>query len=245
MVDHFAYFQYAYISTSKSQEATDFIKLVNNVIENNDINMLLCDQYSGLNSNEFREFLESKNITLVYTAVNTPSSNGLNERLNQTLVNKIRCKINEQGKNLAWTTIAHECTKRYNETEHTITGFSPKYLLEGTSIEDVPLELKENWLKNNLFEDRKKALENTIKSHKYNKQRFDKLRTNYILNGGDLVYVENGNRLNRKKLDEIRIGPYRIVKKLSDCIYRLDTGHRNWETTHYHISKLVPITNAP
>lgn len=49
--------------------------------------MLLTDQYPGLNSNEFKKYLQDKQITLIFTAVNTPHSNGLNERLNQTLVN--------------------------------------------------------------------------------------------------------------------------------------------------------------
>ncbi|KYN42703.1 hypothetical protein ALC56_02880 [Trachymyrmex septentrionalis] len=39
---------------------------------------------------------------MIITTVDAPFSNGLNERLNQTLINKIRCKINEneEKKNL-------------------------------------------------------------------------------------------------------------------------------------------------
>ena len=39
-----------------------------------------------------------------------------------------------------------------------------------------------------------------------------------------MVYVTNGNRLNRKKMDEIRIGPFEIEKKISDSIYKINTG---------------------
>lgn len=60
--------------------------------------MILADQYSGINSKEFKKFLDEKQIPLIFTAVNTPFSNGLNERLNQTIVNKIRCKINKNNK---------------------------------------------------------------------------------------------------------------------------------------------------
>lgn len=35
---------------------------------------------------------------MVFTVVDAPFFNGLNEKLNQTLVNKIRCKINESDK---------------------------------------------------------------------------------------------------------------------------------------------------
>jgi len=57
--------------------------------------MLLTDQYPGINSKEFKQFLKRENIRMVFTAVDAQFSNGLNERLNQTLVNKTRCRINE------------------------------------------------------------------------------------------------------------------------------------------------------
>ncbi|CAK1581637.1 unnamed protein product [Parnassius mnemosyne] len=96
LVDH--YTRYAFILTSKTQSANDFIKLITNITETEDIGIILTDQYPGINSKDFKKFLNDKRIPLVFTAVNAPFSNGLNERLNQTLVNKIRCKINGEGK---------------------------------------------------------------------------------------------------------------------------------------------------
>ncbi|XP_011702401.1 PREDICTED: uncharacterized protein LOC105458633, partial [Wasmannia auropunctata] len=130
LVDHFT--RYAFIATSKTQNATDFIKLVRNVLGSDKIETILTDKYPGINSREFKEYLEENDVRLIFTAINAQFSNGLNERLNQTLVNKIRFRINEGEKKKAWTTIARECVERYNETEHTVTGFAPKYLLDGT-----------------------------------------------------------------------------------------------------------------
>lgn len=96
LVDHFT--RYAFIVTSKTQSANDFIELVNKVTDPDKIGMLLTDQYPGINFKEFRNFLNEQSIRIIFTAVNTPFSNGLNERLNQTLVNKIRCKMNEKNK---------------------------------------------------------------------------------------------------------------------------------------------------
>lgn len=59
---------------------------------------------------------------------------------------------------------------------------------------------------------------------------------------GDSVFVENGNRLNRKKLDELRIGPFKVVEKISNSIYKIDTGNRKTESTLFHITKLQPVT---
>lgn len=243
LVDHFT--RYAFISTSKTQSANDFIKLVKNITETEteDIEMILTDQYPGINSKEFKEFLNIKQIKLVFTAVNAPFSNGLNERLNQTLVNKIRCKINERGQSRAWTTIAQECVKKYNDTLHSVTGFAPNYLLNGIDVAIIPDELKQEKSKSNWVRDKKIAIENSIRSHNYNKTLFDKNRKYYEFNVGDMVYVENGNKLNRKKLDELKTGPFEIVEKISNSIFRIDTGHKRAESGLFHVTKLVPATS--
>ncbi|XP_023241431.1 uncharacterized protein LOC111639725 [Centruroides sculpturatus] len=194
LVDHFT--RYAFIKTSKTQSASDFIKLVQDITKTENIGMILTDQYPGINSKEFQKFLQDKHIPIVFTAVNAPFSNGLNERLNQTLVNKIRCKINKRGKKKAWSTIAQECVNKYNETNHSVTGFSPRYLLYGTDVTILPNEIKKVISLSDWNKDRKIALENTIKSHNYNKTLFDKKLKYYEFNVGDMVYVENGNKLN-------------------------------------------------
>lgn len=239
LVDHFT--RYAFILSSKTQTASDFVKLVMNITDTEEIGMLLTDQYPGINSKEFKEFLKYKKIPMIFTAVNAAFSNGLNERLNQTIVNKIRCKINEKQKKGAWTTIAQECVRKYNETIHSVTGFAPSYLLYGTNVTILPKELKEQTSNSNWIRDRKIALENTTKSHNYNKTLFDKNRKHYEFNEGDMVFVENGNKLNRKKLDELKIGPYKIVEKISNSIYRIDTGHKKTESNLFHITKLIPV----
>lgn len=99
LVDHFT--RYAYILTSKTQNSSDFKKLVQKVTKDNKIGMILSDQYPGINSRDFKNFLHEENIPIIFTAVNAPFSNGLNERLNQTLVNKIRCQVNEKKKEVS------------------------------------------------------------------------------------------------------------------------------------------------
>lgn len=144
-------------------------------------------------------------------------------------------------KKTAWTTIAQKCIERYNETEHTVTKFAPKYLLEGENVNILPHELKSRCAKEDLRRDRKLVFKNTIKSHNYNKKIFDLHREEYKLEVGDRVYVENGNRVNRKKMDELRIGPYKVLKKISNSIYEVDTGHKKTESNLYHITKLSPV----
>jgi len=71
------------------------IKLVDSVLRNNQISILLIDQYGGLASDEFESYCQSKGIQHIFTAVHSAFSNGPIERLNQTLVNRIRCAKND------------------------------------------------------------------------------------------------------------------------------------------------------
>ncbi|GBP39552.1 Retrovirus-related Pol polyprotein from transposon 17.6 [Eumeta japonica] len=90
-----------------------------------------------------------------------------------------------------------------------------------------------------LVQDRRKALGNTIKSHNFNKKIYDKYRRHLDFKVGDTIFVDNGNKLNRKKLDELRIGPFMIIEKISNLIYKVNTNYRKSETNFFHISKLT------
>lgn len=236
VVDHFT--RYAFISTSRTQTTNDFIHIIKKIkSENNlEIGILLTDQYAGITSKQFQSYLEEENIEMILTAVDCAFSNGLNERLNQTLVNRIRCKINETEKKRSWTTIAQECINDYNNTIHSSTGFAPRYLLYGDSKQIVPAELYKS---TNLQEDRNKALQNSTKAHELNEKRYNKQRKDWNFNKGDLVYVEMGNKLNRTKMDEIRQGPFPILNVVSKHIMEIKTGKAG-NIQKYHVSKLVP-----
>ena len=236
IIDHFT--RYAFIATSKTQMAKDFIKLLQFVEKKGKILTLLTDQYSGINSTQFKQFVKSKRINLIFTAVDCAFSNGLNERTNQSLVNRIRCKIYET-RDCPWTVLAEQCVDEYNNTIHSSTGFTPKYLLTGVDNSIVPVELNKNNMEN-LDENRSIAFENSVRVHERNKKYYDLNVKNINYQEGDLVYVQHGNDLNRGKLEVIRSGPYKI-KKVSNVIYVIDSGFRKKESNLFHASKLVPF----
>ena len=62
LVDHFT--RYAFIITSKTQSAHDFIKLINKVTDTQEIKILLSHQYLGINSKEFKELRWKKKLGL-------------------------------------------------------------------------------------------------------------------------------------------------------------------------------------
>jgi len=183
--------------------------------------------------------LERKGIDHYYTAVNNPLSNGLNERLNQTLVNRIRCCIIEKNKTHAWARIAIECTEEYNSTIHSSTKFPPAYLMYGKIESISPLQTVSDYSC-----DLALAYRNSLISHEKNKKRFDGGRGEIILQIGEKVYIENGNRLNKCKLDEVRIGPFKVKNKLSNTVYEIKVaGDKARNTRLYHISKIIRCEN--
>lgn len=239
LMDHFT--RYAYISCSKTQLAKDFIKLIDRVIKDNEVEILLSDQYPALNSEEFKRYLKDHSVNLIFTAVDAPFSNGHNERLNQTLVNRIRCTLNSKGNKKSWTTVVMECVKAYNLTNHTVTGYSPLYLLSGEPTDLLPTNLNRKQMEpGELEKDRKIAFLRSKKSHELNKAIFDKNRIDHKFQKGDMVYIMDCNKLNRSKMDEIRIGPFEIQEIISNSICRINTGKSKKSLGYYHVTKLIP-----
>lgn len=236
LVDHFT--RFAYILCSSGQSTRDFISLVDSVHSKNPIGTLLTDQYGGLSSDEFASYCSSNSISHIFVAVDSAFSNGLNERTGQTVVNRVRCARNDPSTpSRAWPVLASKCIDDYNNSPHSVTGFAPAYLLHGSSRSIIPDSL---FPPSDLVADRKLALDRTLKYHSYNKNRYDASKSDVIFSLGDLVYVDNGSKLNRVKLDPVRLGPFRISRCVSDSIYEIDfgTGGR-FSTRHYHISKLL------
>lgn len=234
LVDHFT--RKAFISTTTSQTAKELVKLIDRVTCEKHVKMILVDQYAAMKSAEFVDYLSSRGISLIYTATDHPQSNGLNERLNQTLVNRIRCKINDNDRR-AWSVIADECVKEYNSTDHSVTKFSPNYLMDGQDSLIVPPQLHQ---KGDLEKDRAQARLNSEEDFKRNKDRVDRCRRSGAFKVDDHVYVKAGNKLNRKKLDEVRDGPFRIVKRKSNCMYEIDLEKKNRKRAIFHSNQLTP-----
>lgn len=177
---------------------------------------------------------------MLFTAVDCPYSNGLNERLNQMLVNRLRCKINENSKNkkIAWSTLFDQCVRVYNDTVHTVTRYSPNYLMNG--IRSPFLNKIQNKVINSLNTDRKIAFQNSQKNHFINKKRFDRNKKELNFSIGQYVYISHGNALNRNKLDELRNGPFKITDRISNCLFRVAVGFQKAESNVFHVSKLYP-----
>ena len=142
----------------------------------------------------------------------------------------------------AWSTLAKQCVKKYNAKIHSVTKFEPCYLMDGTTSAIVPRELARE---RNLVRDRAEALLDSMKYFEENKRRIDENWKSCVISEGDYVFVENGSELNRSKLDEVRVGPFRVVRNVSNSMFELNCGEKKKEGNIFHCGKLIPFLGIP
>jgi len=231
-IDHFS--RHLWTFASKTQTAKDFINLIKNVIQNSKPKLILADRYTGIKSNEFINFLIKNDIKIMFITVNCAQSNGMCERVGQTIVTRLRCRLNDNNHNICWPKLLTQVTDEYNKTPHSVTQFSPQFLLFGIK----PFETFNNGSDITIDKARKIAFENSAKNHEINKRYYDKSHTPLTLTVGQLVYVENKNDISRKKLEPLMIGPFKVIEKLSDISYRIECDKKGKNSDIFHISKL-------
>lgn len=135
------------------------------------------------------------------------------ERVNQTIVDRLRCKLFDEPTR-SWASLVFICIDEYNNSIHELTGFSPRFLLTGVSNFESSLEVIPN-----IDDARKLAYIKSKESHEKNKIFYDKKHISYDFKIDDLVLIDSHSM---GKLEPKRIGPYRIIEKLSENSYRVD-----------------------
>ncbi|GFU87631.1 integrase catalytic domain-containing protein [Trichonephila clavipes] len=200
----------------------------------------LCIDYRKLNEITRKDSIPVPLIDFVIA--NRQQCNGKNERVNQTLVAKLRCKVNSTTKT-PWTKLLEQVTYEYNNSPHDVTGFPPAYLMFGTLPYDSPLpnQVKLNYPP--IQQARQIAVNRTIKHHKINKQRYDKHYVDAKFKVGDLVLYQNFSYPNSSKLQSPYNGPSKVVRKLSNVIYEIDKPNQYTGklTDIVHSTRLKPF----
>ncbi|GBN62388.1 hypothetical protein AVEN_139001-1 [Araneus ventricosus] len=136
--------------------------------------------------------------------------NGKVERVNQSLVTRLKCKINSSSTKVPWTKLLETVTNEYNLTPHSITKYPPACLQVRALPYDSPIG--QNSYYEHVNEARNLALQRTIDYHNKNKIRYDARFVDRKFNRGDLVVYEEFYYPNTRKLSPPFSGPYGIIK---------------------------------
>lgn len=235
VVDHAT--RYAW--TFASQKITDdqAINCIRQIMQaQGPIMNLLTDRYPAYFSRRLDRFLNRNDINHKFTTPYHPQGNGFCERINRTILNKLRC-LKDENPRKSWVTLLKTATAQYNNTIHSVSGYPPSFLLLGRTTDKY---LNENNNFPSVDQARKEAIERSQQLHERNKAYYDKGTRPINITVGDYVYVRTPLQVNRKKLDPPYEGPWKILSQVSTTIFEVDKyDHQNHkESTHYHCSML-------
>lgn len=237
IVDHHSRFVWAFATPKNTTET--IINILSNLFKTmGPPKSILTDNGTNFTANKLKHFLAKTskdlpfNVKHLFTTSYHPSCNGLNEKANDLIATKLRTAILENPKR-KWSTLLPSVVDNYNRTVHGSTGFTPKFLFNGSNdnIQNKPS------LDNARIQAKQRSDQLKLKW----KQRFDIKHKPLILQEGDTVKRRIPfNRPDRNKLTPKYEGPYKIIKVHSDINYEIDQPHRNQKTTLVHVSQLEP-----
>ncbi|UYV69327.1 K02A2.6-like, partial [Cordylochernes scorpioides] len=181
IIDHLTRFVWAFPTvTNTSQAVIQCLDKINKTVPQ--IKCILTENGKNFTSKEFNKFLNEHQVQHTYSTPYHPQSNGLCEKMNDTILTKLRTNLQENPR-LKWSSLLAKIVKDYNSTPHDVTGFSPNFLLFGDwaipEFSESPHFTIENA--------RKKAIENSAKHREKWKARHDAKHPQSSFKVGDLV----------------------------------------------------------
>lgn len=190
---------------------------------------LITDNGKPYISSELKKFCHNRKITHAFTTTYHPQTNGMVERVNGTIKTRLKIAIKEKP-NIKWSTHLSEIVKQYNETMHSVTGFSPAYLFKGqSSYELTPLQ-----------DAHQLAIKRTEAYKKRYKKYYDKRHKHIEFVPGDKVKFKIPSNLPTKnKFTSTFSGPHTVVSKDSDLNYTI-LDHDTQKQRRVHLNQLEP-----
>ena len=240
------------------ETAQFFVK--NIVLRHGAPNSIITDRGKCFIAEFTKRILDLLDVTHYKTTSYHPQTNGLCERLNHTLADMLSMYVNSDHKN--WDSILPYITFAYNTSRQESTGQTPFFLLygrEATLPQDIEFKVKSNPLQikgvseqpeavaKKITEARHLLLKRLHQVHLRQKADYDKKRreTNYSKDDLVLVYKPFRKVGKSDKLLHRWLGPYKIIRRISDLNYEVQKLRTRSNTTDtVHVTNLKPF-NPP
>ena len=266
VVDYFTKWAEAY--PMKNQEAeTVAEKLVDGFITRFGVpRQIHTDQGRQFESKLFQELCQVLEIDKTRTTGFHPQSDGLVERFNRTLENMLSKFVSESQRD--WDAFVPLLTMAYRATPQSSTGVSPNMMMLGREV-NLPLDIMYEKLPDHIVDQEVEYItslkERMEKAHDYartqlgknaNRQKkyYDIKSSGKTFDTGDLVWLFCPRKKVgiSPKLQRFWTGPYLIVEKVGDVLYRIQASKRsNSKVVHfdrlkaYHGNEIIDWTKAP
>ncbi|GBM79542.1 Retrovirus-related Pol polyprotein from transposon 412 [Araneus ventricosus] len=214
--------------------------------------ILHSDQGTNFNSALFTELCKLLGILKARTTALHPEYDGMVERFNRTILNHLSLFVSKNQTD--WDTHLPLFLLAYRSADHEATGCTPADMLFGRTLRlpcdilfgrpsDTPSSPNEylNNLEARLESVHAFARERIKLASERMKTRYDSGATGHHFKEGDQVWMYNPKRRRgvSPKLQQNWEGPYTIVKKLNDVIYRVQRSP-NAKPKVIHINRLTP-----
>ncbi|UYV67856.1 hypothetical protein LAZ67_5002259 [Cordylochernes scorpioides] len=230
IIDHHS--RYIWASPTASNNSAAILNILRQLLSSGvPIKRILTDNGSNFTSRSFINFLSENKIAHSLATPYHPQTCGMVEKVNHTLLTRLRVAILEKPKQ-KWSTLVPFIVKTYSQTPHEVTKFSPKFLLygidESPSFADHPITLEEA---------RGLARENTRKAQIKRKNHHDDKHPDVEFSEGDQVLrTVAKHHPYMSKLSPRQQGPFFVKKKISSLVYDIqDTEGRVYRA---HASQL-------
>ena len=216
---------------------------------------LHSDQGKQFEAEVLQEICRILKIKKTRTTPYHPQSDGLVERLNRTLLSMLATTTRDHP--FDWEDQIRKVCMAYNTSIHSSTGYTAFYLMFGRQAR-LPIDLvygtgdhressPDNYaiqMKNGLKEAYSLVRKKLERTHELRKEKYDRKVHGEPYKEGDLVWMHSPvtAKGGSRKLHHAWTGPFKVIKKLSDCDYRIK-GLRGRKQLHVvHFNRLKPCT---
>ncbi|UYV77382.1 hypothetical protein LAZ67_15000802 [Cordylochernes scorpioides] len=246
-IDHLTRYVWAFPTIKNTAQAT--LQCFNRILQVSlPIKHIITDNGKNFNSKEFKRCLKVHNIKQTFTTPYHPQSNGMCEKVNGTIMTKLRTALLDKPK-VKWSTLLPKVITDYNNTPHDVTGFPPSFLLFGYNVQP---QFADN-PSTSVEDARKLAIKRTQHHRDISKRRHDSRHPDIEFKVGDLV-------LKRIPYNDPRLiktapkyeGPFQVLRRLSKVTYELSTTDQDnpprnptGDPINAHISQLNLAPAAP
>lgn len=238
-----------------NQEAiTVATKLVDNMFCRYSIpEQLHSDMGAQFESQVMKQVCEILHINKTHTTPYHPQGDGLVERLNRTIQGMLATAVKEHSED--WEDHLPKVCFAYNTSEHSSTGFTPFHLMYGRQARmplDIIYGLPPGKVESHCqyASSLRHSLENAYQLARINTKgaaRRQKEHFNLKVHGkpyvtGDFVWLCNPviPKGTSRKLHSPWKGPYKVIKRISDIVYRIQDTQGRKKKQVVHFDRLKP-----
>lgn len=235
-------------------------KFVNHIVSIFGVPMQIhSDQGQTFESDVFKEMCRILGIEKTRTTPYRPQSDGMIERANRTIENMLSAFVDENQKN--WDDLIPLLMLAYRSSVHESTGVSPNEMVFGHSV-ILPVDLvfgRTNPEKCEYHLNSEYARNLVLKIEKIHEFAREKLHISFTnmareynskiqqnsYDPGDAVWVfyPNHNLGLGKKLSLKWKGPYIVLRKINDVLYKIGKNSKHKGTVVHH-NRLKPYTGT-